>query len=179
MRLFRKLLPRITALCAAFGAAILLVYLLTPLPRPAARPYTPRPFNLAEDLSADVSLVTLDRESGRIYVRLNLLSYRHPSAPESLWVRTYFFTPENSARRVWASTPVELERPFAAGRGAGVTVAAPCHWCADKDAPLSGYFARVQLYADGGQTPLPSGEEFFDITTAAPVVVQFERPSDH
>lgn len=141
-------------------------------------PPAPRAFNVVEDMRADVNLVIMDRANGRSYTRLSLLLYGKRPAPEKLWVRTYFFLPADPARRVWAGPGVEIHRPFAEHFDTTVTVAAPCGICDDEDVPQGGYFARVQFFADGVETPLPDGERFFDITTATPVLVNIERAGE-
>ncbi|MDT7604691.1 MAG: hypothetical protein QOF61_2688, partial [Acidobacteriota bacterium] len=126
-----------------------------------------------QDLDTDVQLVSLDRENRLSYTRLKLW-VRHYPAPERLWVKTYFFTPDDPSRRVWSSAPVELREPFFDGNAATVNVAATCDWCGNTDTPTGGFFARVQVSTDAEATSLPSYDQFFDITTAAPVVVHFE-----
>lgn len=146
---------------------------------PSATRHTPPPFNISKDLNADITLVALDREHKRSYTRLTLsLDYPRPLS-ERFWVRTYFFTPDDPSHRTWASAPVEIQQPFANGNYPIITVAAPCDWLSDNDAPQSGYFARVQFFTGNGETPLPSGEQFFDITTATPVVVEHEPRTIH
>ncbi|MFL6229083.1 MAG: hypothetical protein ACJ741_09910 [Pyrinomonadaceae bacterium] len=132
-----------------------------------------RAFSLSRDLDTDVQLVSLDRENRRSYTRLSLW-LRFYRAPERLWVRTYFFTPDDPARRVWSSAPVELRQPFADGSAMTLNVAADCEWCGNANAPRSGFFARVQVSTDSESSSLPEYDQFFDIRTAAPVVVQFE-----
>ena len=121
--------------------------------------------------------MTLDRESGRSYTRINLHVVRRPHVPEKLWVRTFFFSPDDKARRVWGGDAVEISRPFDEYGDAVVTVAAPCGWCDDEDAPRGGYFARVQISDGQEETPLPQGAQFRDLWTAVPVVVHAERAS--
>lgn len=176
----RRILLRLAAFFAAFAAAVALVLLLAPAPpRPFRRPpviscgFAGPP--AAAEFDAEVELVTLDREARRSYTRLRLAPGASTPPPARLYVRTYFFTVEGGTRRVWTQDAVELRDPSAAGRGASFTVAADCDWCADAGAPRGGYFARVQLLRDGAATPLPAGESFFDIRTAAPVVVRAER----
>ena len=72
------------------------------------------------------------------------------------------------------SPRVEIHEPFRESSEASVTVAIPCEVCDEENAPHSGYFARVQLFAENSETSLPQGDEFFDGTTALPVVVNVE-----
>ncbi|MCA1613133.1 MAG: hypothetical protein LC800_03045 [Acidobacteria bacterium] len=175
-----RVLLRLAAFFAAFVAAVSLVVLLRPasslrhvLP---ARAVTPA-FRLAADLDTRVEMVSLDREKERSYVRLRFSPRAGRRLPDTLRVRTYFFTSAGASRRVWAGDAAEVYNPFAGGESASVTVAAGCGWCADKDAPRDGYFARVQILTDREDSELPAGESFFDITTAAPVVVHVEKDS--
>ena len=152
----RPVFLKLAAFFFAFAAACALVAAVAAL-RPARTallymPAPPREFRLAEDLGMEVGLVTLDRETSRSYARLKLWLPSPHQAPQRLWVRTYFFTPGDPAGRVWAGEAVELKQPFVEYNYAHLTVAAPCTWCADEDAPPSGYFARVQSSTDG-RTP--------------------------
>lgn len=176
----RRVLLRLAAFFAAFAAAVSLVVLLRPAPSPRYTPaahVAPPAFRLAADLDTRVEMVSLDREKERSYVRLRFSPRAGRRLPDTLRVRTYFFTSAGASRRVWAGDAAEIYNPFAGGEGASVTVAARCGWCADRDAPRDGYFARVQIATDGEESELPAGESFFDITTAAPVVVHVERDS--
>jgi hypothetical protein len=119
-------------------------------------------------------MVTLDRENSRGYTRINLSAYRG-RVPEKLWVRTYFFSPDDPTGRVWGGDAVEIDRPFNQHGSVNLTVAAPCSWCEDVDAPRGGYFARVHISDGREETPLPWGAQFRDIKTAVPVVVHAER----
>ena len=174
----RRILVRLAAFFAAYVAAVSLVLLLKPAPPPRwvgfTEPPPARAFSVARDLDVEAELISLDRESGRSYTRLRLWRPFGPQPPARLRVRTYFFTAEGPARRVWSSD-AELLDPFGARQDASVTVAADCDWCADADAPRGGYFARVQVSTDAEESELPSGEHFFDIRTAVPVVVHVER----
>ncbi|HLL75976.1 MAG TPA: hypothetical protein VK421_12030 [Pyrinomonadaceae bacterium] len=173
----RPFFLKLAAFFFAYAAAVALVAVFPKLlpDRPERLYAPPRPFRLSQDLHTEVGLVTLDRESGRSYTRLNLRVGRPSRAPEKLWVRTFFFSPDDPAGRVWGGDAIEIDRPFDEYGGAGVTVAAPCVWCDDEDAPRGGYFARVQVSDGYEETPLPYGSRFRDIWTAAPVVVHAER----
>lgn len=177
MNLQRALL-KATIFHITFGMAFFLTYFFTPDPPriTTRRPPAPRVFNVAADMAADAEMVVLDRANARSYARLRLSLYVGRPAPERLRARTYFFLPGDPARRVWVGEGVEILRPFEKNYDPTVNVAAPCGLCDDKDAPRGGYFARVQLYADGVETPLPAGEQFFDPTTATPVLFNVETP---
>ena len=173
----RPVFVKLAAFFFAFAASVAVVAFFQPLLR--ARPGVsyapaPRPFRLAEDLGVEVGLVTLDREHSRSYTRLSLSAYGG-RVPDRLWVRTYFFSPDDAGGRVWVSDAVELGRLFDESGSVSLNVAAPCDWCDDADAPRGGYFARVQVSDGREATPLPAGAQFRDIRTAAPVVVHAER----
>lgn len=179
MMIARSVLVKLAAFFLAFAAAVALVGVFPRLwpdrPEPRRAPAPARPFRLSEDLSFEVGLVTLDRENARSYTRLDLHVVRRLGVPEKLWVRTFFFSPDDPARRVWVGDAIQIDRPFDEQGDASMTVAAPCAWCDDADAPRGGYFARVQISDDRDRTPLPDGALFHDIRTAAPVVVHAER----
>jgi hypothetical protein len=172
----RGITLRVAAFFVTFVAALSLtaffmiarVRNVRPLLAPPARA-----FSVNRDLDTDVQLVSLDREHRRSYTRLKLWLTHYP-APDKIWVSTYFFTPDDATRRIWWSAPVELRHPFADNNVVTLNVATPCDWCGDAYAPRSGIFARVRISTDEEVTPLPEYDHFFDITTAVPVVVQFE-----
>jgi hypothetical protein len=173
----RPVFLKLAAFFFAFGAAVALVAVVRALlPGPPAPYYAqpPRQFKLSEDLDVAVGLVTLDRENARSYTQLNLSTYAR-RAPAKLWVRTFFFSPDDKIGRIWGGDSIEINRPFDENGYASVTVAAPCTWCDDADVPRGGYFARVQISDRREETPLPQGARFRDIWTAAPVVVHAER----
>lgn len=120
-------------------------------------------------------LVTLDFDGCKSYTTLIVERDRRRPAPESLWVWTYFFTPDASTgQKMWAADPVEIRRPFAAG-GDSVTINADntCSWCDDPRAPQSGYYARVRVSTVSKEAARLRDEEMSDdITTATPVIVQ-------
>ena len=175
MNLQRALL-KATVFHITFGLAFFLAYLFTPDPPRITprKPAAPRVFNVVEDMAADVEMVFLDRANARSYMRLRLLLFGGRPKPERLWARTYFFLPGDPARRVWVGEGGEILRPFEKNHDITLNVAAPCGLCDDKGAPGGGYFARVQLYADGVEMPLPGGEQFFDAATATPVIFNVE-----
>ena len=177
----RPVFVKLAAFFLTLAAALLLVseirhvrYRMATNERLRSSP--PRPFNLSEDLGVEVGLVTLDRENSRVYARLRLWHHRGPAlSPQKLWVRTFFFTPDDPSRHIRAGDEVELIRPLDGDGYADLTVAAPCSWCDDAEAPRGGYFARVQISDGRGETPLPHGAEFRDLNTAVPVVVHADR----
>jgi hypothetical protein len=177
----RPVFVKLAAFFLTFAAALLLVSEIRHVRYRVAmnerlRSSPPRPFRLSDDLSFGVGLVTLDRENARSYTQLNLYVTRRPHMPEKLWVRTFFFSPDDATGRIWGGEAIELNRPFDEHGNASVTVAAPCSWCADPQAPRGGYFARVQITDGREETSLPLWSQFRDISTAAPVVVHAERP---
>ena len=176
----RPFFVKLAAFCFAFAAALMLVGEIRHVQnrialdeRLRSSPAS-RPFYLLEDMDVEVGLVTLDREHSRSYTRLRLSAYRG-RVPDKLWVRTYFFSPDDAEGRVWANDSVEISRPFDELGSVNLTVAAPCGWCDDEGIPNGGYFARVQIFDGSDMTPLPVGASFADIRTAVPVVVHAER----
>lgn len=174
--IFKRALLKAAVFHVTFGLAFFLAYVFTPDPPRvvAHKPTAPRVFNVAEDVRAEAGMVIVDRENKRSYTRLRLMLHSLRPAPLSLRARTFFFLPGDPARRVWAGQGVEIHRPFGQNYDTTVTLADACELCDDKDAPRGAYFARVQLYADGMETPLPDGEQFFDAATAAPVIISVD-----
>lgn len=173
----RRVTVKLAAFFFAFVAAVALVRLFGPLGHDDQDcfPQLSSSLRLSENRGVLAGgPVTLDRENSRSYTRV-YVSPRLKSAPDKLWVRTFFFSPDDSASRVWGGEAVELVVPAGAHESPHLTVAADCSWCAD--APLGSYFARVQVSDGREETPLPQGAEFFDIKTAAPVVVHADRDS--
>jgi hypothetical protein len=173
--IFKRALLKAAIFHLAFGTAFFLTYFLTPdPPRRVTRQATPPPrvFDLVTDLSAEADLIMLDRANKRIYARLSLLRHSSLPMPEPLRARAYFFLPADPARRVWASPRVEIHEPFAGDFSASVSLAMPCgEACDERDVPPGVLFARVQLFAENSETPLPQGDGFFDVMTAMPVLV--------
>ena len=176
----RPVFVKLAAFFFAFAAALMLVGEIRHVQNRIALSErlrsspAPRPFNITEDLGVEVGLVTLDREHSRSYTRLRLSAYRG-RVPDKLWVRTYFFSPDDAEGRVWAGEGIEISRPFDEHGSVDLNVAAPCGWCDDEGIPAGGYFARVQIWDGRDATPLPEGAQFADLRTAVPVVVHAER----
>jgi hypothetical protein len=126
-------------------------------------------------VSYRVQLVSLDFEAQKSYTTLTLNRDRNQPAPESLWVRTYFFRPDGS-RVAWATDIVEFHQPFKNGNTVALTAAAPCSWCDESLAPGAAYYARVQISTRAVNDPLLHGKIVDDdIATALPVLVQNRR----
>ena len=179
--IFKRALLKAGVFHFTFLPAFFLACYFTPDPprtvRPRVatqKPLAPRVFNIIKDVRPEAEMVIMDRAHGRSYTRLRLVFHGAWPAPERLRARTYFFLPGDPAQRVWTGQSVEINRPFEESHDTTVTVADVCDLCDDRDAPRGGYFARVQLYADGVETPLPVGERFFDAATAAPVLINVE-----
>jgi hypothetical protein len=118
-----------------------------------------------------VLVVAFERDGGRLDTRLTVTRATHTPTPASLWVWTYFFTPDSD--QVWATPPVEVRAPFAQGDIATLGVGAPCPTCMPVDMNKdTNYYARVYV----STVPPPPGYERgahidLDIRTATPVVV--------
>lgn len=179
--IFKRALLKAAVFHVTFGLAFFLACFFTPDPPRTVRTRAatqkqpaPRVFNVIDDMSAHADMVIMDRAHKRSYTRLRLTLHRIWLTPERLRARTYFFLPGDPARRVWAGRSVEIQRPFAESYDTTITLTGDCAPCDDKDAPRGGYFARVQLYADGVETPVPAVEQFFDAATAVPVLFNVE-----
>jgi len=170
----------LTLCTAIFGTH----YLMTPAPGANAnvvsQPFSPGA--LAAQITHRVQLITLERESQRAYTKLTLQRDEGETAPARVWVWTYFFTPNDKARRSWSSDPIEVRDPFRDGsRRVTVTVNSSCHWCDDASAPAAGsgsssYYARVNVSTESKEAAALRDEQLnFDIINAAPVVVQGEQ----
>ena len=138
-------------------------------------PETFAPQTAAGPAAYQVKLVSLDFEAQKSYTTLTLNRDLNQPAPESLWVRTYFFRPDGS-RIAWSTDMVEFQRPFKNGNVVTLTAAAPCSWCDHSIVPNSGFYARVQISTQSVNDPLLHEKVVDDdITTAVPVLVQTER----
>jgi hypothetical protein len=126
--------------------------------------------------SYQVELVSLDFQSRHSYTTLTLNRAPAKRAPERLWVRTYFFTPDGSRAVLYTDT-VEFHNPFINGDTITLTATAPCHQC-EQSLARDSYYARVQISTRSGNDLLLRDVLIDkDITTATPVLVQNERSS--
>ncbi|HEY0080573.1 MAG TPA: hypothetical protein VGB73_18355 [Pyrinomonadaceae bacterium] len=138
-------------------------------------PTPPAPVQMEEPpFSYKAQLVTLDFASAKTHTRLALEASPTGSAPERIWVWTYFFVP--GEQKIWAGEPVEIKRPFAGGSRASIVASADCNWCGDARAPEAGYYARIHVSSESAQAARPASEEInYSIKTAVPVVVEGKR----
>lgn len=139
----------------------------------------PAPNNLSDTLPGSQSVphkaqfISLDFEKQQSFTTLIIEREPNDPAPQSIWVWTYFFAPDDSSQRIWASAPVEIHEPFAGGDYATITATAPCEWCADRRAPRSGYYARVHVSTRSSEAARFANEQTSrDIASAVPVLVQ-------
>ena len=129
----------------------------------------------SQSIPYKAQLISLDFEKQQSFTTLTI--ERNPSgpAPQSIWVWTYFFAPDDSSQRLWASKPVEIHEPFASSDRATITATAACEWCADQRAPRSGYYARVHISTQSSEAARLANEQTSrDIAGAVPVLVQRE-----
>ena len=117
-----------------------------PAPRAAPPPAedAPPPALSQAEVTHEVRLVTLDMGARKSHTTLTVEHEPGAPAPEKLWVCTGFFVPGGS---VFCDAPVLVEKPFASGRRATLTVSAECGWCGRRDVPAAGYYADVKVSA--------------------------------
>jgi hypothetical protein len=182
-----KKLADVGVFILALTSAIAFTRFLTRLPAPAQPPQPavnvvvtepPATAPAAETpVSFSARLVTLDLGRLKSHTTLQLERDRRYPAPESVWVWTYFFTPAFEGKMAysfhWAGEPVEIRRPFADGDKVTVSAEAACSWCNDKAAPVSGYYARVNISTQSSAAARLSAPQLsYEMTSATPVVVE-------
>lgn len=132
---------------------------------------------LAQGISYQVKLVSLDFERRKSYTTLTLRKEADTPAPEKLWLQTYLFVLLDP-QAGWASDPVEFDQPFKSGNTVTLTITAACHWCDQSSTPLDGYYARINLSTrSASDASRPRERIHDDLRTAIPVLVQNGRHS--
>lgn len=123
----------------------------------------------------EVRMVSLDFINKESYTTLLLKHEAGQPAPEKLWVATVFFSPDRPTGKVLMSH-AQILKPFAHGDVLEYVATDSCDWCKVANIPQAGYFARVYVSANDGDSPYPPDVDFdFDLTRAIPVVVQAAR----
>ncbi len=190
LKFMLKKLAGVAAFLVGLVVAIAVTKFYTPSPSPPPPPQPPPvaydvppppppapsvPVQMEEPpFSYKTQLITLDFSGRKTHTRLALEASPTRSAPERVWVWTYFFVP--GEQKIWAGDPVEVKRPFAGGKRASIVVDADCSWCIDPRAPSGGYYARVHVSTESAQAARSPSEEInYSITTAVPVVVEGKR----
>lgn len=185
-----KLLARLATFLLTFSLALFFVNLFVrplmhTIDAPPAAP--PAPISIFDDqasskiVSYKAQLVSLDFLSGKAYATLALKhTATKDSAPEKIWIRIGFFAPDDAARKVWTSEPVEVRDPFRASDTNTLTVSGECFPCVDANAPAGGYYARI-FVSTVPENSLRVREELtnFDLADAIPVLVQNKREAAH
>lgn len=191
-----KKIAGLLAFAVALVGAILLTqyysrrYAPSPPPPPPAAPappsagtgtatLTPPPASTYTDArgNAPVSLKTqyarLDLAAGKGYVTLMLERDPARTAPASLWVWAYFFSPD-APGRYCAGDPVEVRQPFASATArAEVKVELPVRGCSAPRSPSSTYYTRVNVSAESAfAARLTEQRISYDVSQASPVVVE-------
>lgn len=195
-----KKLAGLLAFAVALAGAIVLTQYYTrryvpppPPPPPPAAPappapgsgsatLTPPPGSIYRDArgNAPVSFKTqyarLDLAAGKGYVTLALERDPARTAPASLWVWAYFFSPDTPGRYC-AGDPVEVRQPFAsAAARAEVKVELPVRGCPAQRSPSSTYYTRINLSAESAfAARLTEQRITYDVSQASPVVVEGQR----
>jgi hypothetical protein len=167
----RKHLAGFALFSLILGSAIFINYFLT-LPD-ATIPPVPTQLLIAEAMESPrftykVRQVSLDLANGTGYTTLRLRLRSGEPAPESIWVRTSYFSPD-IARSGWSSM-VEIRQPFASGEEVEIVAADSWHWEVHPTHPTAkaSYFAHVDVAS------WPSDVRFSrDMTTATPVVMHW------
>ncbi|MDT5295035.1 MAG: hypothetical protein QOJ76_1915 [Acidobacteriota bacterium] len=117
-------------------------------------------------------LVALDFAGKKAHATLAIESDPARTAPRSLWVWAYFFTPD-APGRYCAGEPVEVRQPFARGGRANVTVEMPVADCPAPRTPSSTFYARINVSSESAfAARLGEQRITYDITQATPVVLE-------
>jgi hypothetical protein len=174
-------LAGVAVFAATLGVALLVTSYYNPRPRPAPptvvvvnAPPPPPPPAQRTKVTHKVQLVTLDMEARRSHTTLTVEHEPGANAPEKLWVCTGFFVPGGSEE--YPTEPVLVEKPFASGRRATLTVTAACHWCGQRGVPAAGFYANAvvsTISADDALHDHVSGQH--KIGDATPVTVEEGR----
>jgi hypothetical protein len=142
----------------------------TPLPPPPAGATPARVFFKAR-------LVTLDFNTKKSHVTLELERDRARPAPERVWAWVTLFSSEDDAYCV--VEPVEVRGPFARGDRATVVVEFDASRCGRPRAPAATVYAHVNVSPESAAaarlTPSQLGA---DLSKATPVVVAGARQSN-
>lgn len=121
-------------------------------------------------------LVSLDFVRSTAYATLTLKRRDGEPKPDKVWIQIIFFAPDDAARKVRASAPVEVREPFALEDTKTLTVAVACPPCAGEVVPASNYYARTFVSTTPENLPREARTNFdiaaFDIADATPVLVQ-------
>ena len=165
----RKHLAGFAIFSIILGSTVFINYFLT-LPNPTIPPVPLRPLVAdaiaSPNFSYKVRQVSLDFAKVTGYTSLSLRLRSGQPAPETIWVTTYFFSPE-IAGSGWSST-TQIHQPFAAGDEVELVATDSLDWGSFPKTREVSYFARV------GVSSWPSDVKFArDITTAMPVVVHW------
>ena len=175
------MLAGVATFAVALGLATVLTEYFTPSsvmipPVPLVEPAPPRP---ARDRSArsvphKVQLVSLDFNAAKTYTTLTLEREPDPSQPEPerVWVRTYFFAPDDKNGSTWSSDAVEFRQPFAHGNRATLTATSRGRWCEDPSVPRCGLYAVVEVSTVSAGPALPPSKMTLYIADATSVLVQ-------
>jgi hypothetical protein len=174
----RKHLAGLLLFSFIFGAAIFINYYLT-LPEAKVPPVPVRPLVKGLGLSHqtinyEVRQVSIDLNTVTGYTTLSLNLPPGQSAPEKIWVTTFYFSPDVT-HSGWTSTTESL-RPFARGRQVEVVAADAWDrwWGNPSDEPRVAYFAHVQVTAADDEYADPPALRFDrDTRGAHPVVVHW------
>lgn len=175
----RKHLAGLALFLAIFGSTVFIFNFLTTRIGAVSTGYPPTTLTPPASellLSYEVKYASLDFINQKSYATLIINAQAGRRLPEKVWVRMYFFAPDDERRRVWPSEAVELRVPFVNGDRMEATSVAACDWCQSSTVPKAGYFARVIVSpTSASDTYLADSEINREITTATPVVVQDER----
>lgn len=178
MNFLKKLTGIIVFVAVLAGAVALTKYYGRPEPAevgtetpPAPPAPPPAPDAPAAPVVFKPQLVTLDFASRKSHTTLVLERDPSASAPQKVWVWTYFFT--MGERKYCAGEPVEVRWPSAESRSEKVTVEAPASSCAEPRDASTTFYARVNVSTESAfAARLSESKISYDLTSATPVVVQ-------
>jgi hypothetical protein len=124
-------------------------------------------------ISFKVQLATLDLAAGKGLLTVTLERDPARTAPASVWVWAYFFSPD-APGRYCAGEPVEVRQPFAsAASRAEVKVELPVKSCPAPRTSSSTFYTRVNVSTESAfAARLTEQRISYDVSQASPVLVE-------
>jgi hypothetical protein len=173
----RKHLAGFTLFSVILGSAILINHFLT-IPYAAIPPVQiseATPVRITEEppVTFHVRQISLDYINRKSYTELSLFRQPDQPAPETVWVKTTYFSPDSTRAQIW-TTIAEIRQPFSRGNGQVFVATADWELPPSLKTPGDGYFARVSVSTEAQGTFYPPDyQSESEIEDSLPVVVHW------